>query len=207
MSAKKGTDYVFKIVAIVAVVLVIVAIGGFVAYYTNGFTNDFTTFYAVCDGNKILSSASGYRASRGEPLKVDVVYMFEDLSAEQNGYTVKVVPNVDANTDFDFSLNGDVYAFGAESDLTQGFDIVYEEKSFTLAPKGQLEDILAAVYPTYTVDVNKELVALDSDLFRVVITSYNGEARYNGEASVSIAFSIPDSFLSGVTLDKEVIVF
>lgn len=201
MSAKKGTDYVFKIVAIVAVVLVIVAIGGFVAYYTNGFTNDFTTFYAVCDGNKILSSASGYRASRGEPLKVDVVYMFEDLSAEQNGYTVKVVPNVDANTDLDFSLNGDVYAFGAESDLTQGFDIVYEEKSFTLAPKGQLEDILAAVYPTYTVDVNKELVALDSDLFRVVITSYNGEA------SVSIAFSIPDSFLSGVTLDKEVIVF
>ena len=101
MSAKKGTDYVFKIVAIVAVVLVIVAIGGFVAYYTNGFTNDFTTFYAVCDGNKILSSASGYRASRGEPLKVDVVYMFEDLSAEQNGYTVKVVPNVDANTDFE----------------------------------------------------------------------------------------------------------
>ena len=75
---------------------------------------------------------------------------------------------------------------------------MYEEESFTLAPKGQLEDILAAVYPTYTVDVNKELVALDSDLFRVVITSYNGEA------SVSIAFSI---FLSGVTLDKEVIVF
>ena len=57
------------------------------------------------------------------------------------------------------------------------------------------------MYGTRCVDVNKELVALDSDLFRVVITSYNGEA------SVSIAFSISDSFLSGVTLDKEVIVF
>lgn len=201
MSAKKSTAVAVKAVTAVAVVLAIVAVCGFVAYYTNGFTGDFTTFYVVCNGEKVMTSAGGYEISPTQPLQVDVVYMFDDFSAEEMGFSVKVVPNPYAESNFDFALDDNVYAFGAETDMTQGFDIVCKEKSFTLAPKGRMEDVLAAVYPTYTVSIDKNLIDYNDDLFSAVVTSYNGES------SVRLNFRISDCAISGVSLDKEVIVF
>ncbi len=201
MSKKQGTVKIGKVLSYIAIVLVLVAVCGFVAYFTNGFTSDFKAFYVECNGEKVLSNGSGYELAPSEPLDVDVKYTFGALAAEQGGYTIKIVPNVDSDSDFDFTVDEGIYNFGSETDLTKGFNIEYKEDSFSIAPKGQMEDILAGIYPNSVITVNKVKLNYDKDLFKLVVTSYNGEA------SVSITFKISDCMITGITLDKEEIVF
>lgn len=195
---KQGTIKIGKILSYVAIVLVFVLVCGFLAYFTGGFTSDFKTFYAVVDGKDILTSANGYVIAPEKPLIVDVKYTFGAVNKNIYGYTVKVVPNTDAEQDFDFTIDGQVYSFAAEKDLTKGFDIEQGESSFTLKPKGSLTEIMAAVYPNNTVGDCSDKGF--QNMCALIVTSYNGKA------SVKICFTI---FLkpTGITFDKEVIVF
>lgn len=199
--AKQGTVKISKVLSYVLIVLVLIAVCGVFAYFTNGFTSEFKSFYVEANGDKVLSNGSGYLLAPSEPLNVDVKYTFGALSEEQKGYTVQVLPNVDENSDFDFTVDDGIYNFGSETDLSKGFNIEYKDTSFTLAPKGQMEDVLAGIYPDSVITVNKVKLNYEKDLFKLVVTSYNGEA------SVSINFKISDCMISGVTFDKEEIVF
>ena len=100
--------------------------------------------------------------------------------------------------DFDFTLDGQAYSFQAETNLTGGFDIEYGEESFTVTPKGGVDDVLKGVYP------NNEIGDCEgkgyADMYSLVITSYNGEA------TVTVHFSAYEEVCE-ITLDKEVIVF
>ena len=86
----------------------------------------------------------------------------------------------------------------AETNLTGGFDIEYGEESFTVTPKGGVDDVLKGVYP------NNEIGDCEgkgyADMYSLVITSYNGEA------TVTVHFSAYEEVCE-ITLDKEVIVF
>ena len=184
-----------KIIAYVLVVLAIVSAIGFIAYFTGGFTSNFKTFYVEIDGKQIMTSASGYKIPTGEAMTVDVKYTMSD---EANGYTVKIVPNRLAGKDFDFTLDGDVYSYQAEKDLTAGFDIEYGETSFTIKPKGVITDILQAVYPNSAIEDCRDFAY--ENMFTLIVTSYDGES------SVTVNFSVTED-TSGVELDKEVIIF
>ncbi len=188
-----------KIIAYVAIVLALIIGIGLVAKFTNGFTSDFQTFYLTIDGKDIMSSGNGYAISPQEPLEVEVKYAFESGENENKGYTVKIIPNAIANKDFDFTLNGDVYSYQAEDDLTAGFDIEYGESSFTVTPKGEnITEILKAIYPNYDVsDCSKDGY---TDMFQLVVTSYDGKA------SVTIGFVVTGP-VSGVELDMTEIIF
>lgn len=201
--SKQGTQKVGKMFSYIAIVLVLVAVCGLLAYFTNGFTTDFKTFYVECDGKQVLSSGNGYHLTYGEPTTVDVKYTFGALSQETSGYFVKVVPKTDNDNDFDFTLDGKAYSFYGETDFTKGFNIVQEANSFTIEPKGNIDDIIKAVYPTYEVAIpDDETIDFSKDMFTLIVYSYNNEA------SVSINFMIDDYRLpKGITIDKEVIVF
>ena len=194
----KITNTVIKVVSYFLVVLFIVGIIGVVAYFTGGFTSGFKTFYVSVDGKDVLTSAGGYEVSNEMPLNVDVKYTFGSYGGDVSGYTVKVVPHVVSGEDFDFSLDGQIYSFQAETDLTPGFDIEYGENSFTLIPKGTVTDVLQAVYP------NNEISGCEgkgyTDMYSLIVTSYNGES------SVTLHFSVIEE-VTGVELDQEVIVF
>lgn len=178
------------------VVLILLGGVGVIGYFTNGFTSDFKTFYLSVDGKDVLTTASGYVVSKDSPLKVDVKYTLG--GDETQGYSIKIVPNQLPNTDFDFILDGEPYSYHAEKDLTAGFDIVQEEDSFTVTPKGKLSDILSAVYPEHTIDkCNQETY---KDMFLLVVTSYNGES------TVTIAFTVPIE-TTGVTVSPAEIEF
>lgn len=184
-----------KIIAYLAIVLVLVLGVGFLAYFTGGFTSDFKTFYIEIDGKEVMTSANGYRMTPEKPLSVNVKYTLTD---EAQGYSVKVVPNSLEGKDFDFSLDDDVYSFQAEKDLTNGFIVERKDDSFTIKPVGGIVDILQAVYPNNKVgDCRK--YAYDN-MYTLVVTSYNGKQ------SVSINFSIPET-VTGVELDKTTIIF
>ena len=187
-----------KIIIYALIILALIGILGIIIYFTGGFTTDFTGFYAVVDGEDVLSTGSNFQTSHDDSMHVDVKYVFASPNDEAKGYSVKVVPNPIKDKDFDFRLNGDLYSFQAENDLTAGFEIKQEDTSFTLTPKGDLTAILSAVYPGYTVaDCNEHAY---ENMFTLIVTSYNGEAE------VRVNFTVTED-IQGVILDKEVIEF
>ena len=197
-TAKQTGKTAVKIVAVILAVLVLAGVVGVIVRFTGGFTSDFKTFYVTVDGKDVMSSAGGFDATPEKPLKVDVKYAFNSLGGDLSGYGVKVVPHAVEDKDFDFTLDGQAYSFQAETNLTGGFDIEYGEESFTVTPKGGVDDVLKGVYP------NNEIGDCEgkgyADMYSLVITSYNGEA------SVTVHFSAYEEVCE-ITLDKEVIVF
>ena len=71
---KKGN--VGRIVSYILILMVIVATIGVFAYFTNGFTSDFKTFYVSVNGKDVMTSQGGFVATTNEPLAVDVKYTF-----------------------------------------------------------------------------------------------------------------------------------
>lgn len=197
-TAKQTGKTAVKIVAVILAVLVLAGVVGVIVRFTGGFTSDFKTFYVTVDGKDVMSSAGGFDATPEKPLKVDVKYTFNSFGGDISGYSVKVVPHAVEGRDFDFTLDGQAYSFQAETNLTGGFDIEYGEDSFTVTPKGGIDDVLKGVYP------NNEIGDCEgkgyADMYSLVITSYNGEA------SVTVHFSAYEEVCE-ITLDKEVIVF
>ena len=187
-----------KIIIYALIILVLIGIMGFIIYFTGGFTTDFTGFYATVDGEDVMSTGSNFRMKTDDPLQVEVKYVFASPNDEAKDYSVKIVPNAIDGKDFDFRLNGDLYSFQSEKDLTAGFTIKRDGSTFTVSPKGNLTEILAAVYPNDTIGDCTDKAY--ENMFTLVVTSYNGEAE------VRIHFTVTES-IRGVILDKEVIEF
>ena len=141
-----------KTITYFLILLVVIAAIGFIAHFTNGFTGDFKTFYVTINGKDVMTSAGGYEMSETKPLEVGVKYTFGALSKETNGYSVKIVPNMVKDKNFDFTVDGETYSFFAEKDLFAGFYIAKTEKYFTVTPKGgTFTEVLQAIYSGQTV--------------------------------------------------------
>ena len=184
----------------VGALLVVIIIVGVVARFTNGFTDDFKTFYVKVDDKEIMSSSGGYEITKEKPMQVEVKYTFSFATDENKGYNVKIVPNAaDKSKDFSFTVNGENRQFQAETDLTDGFEIEKSETSFKVTPKGEnLTGVLQAIYPGLdTAQIEEKAY---NDMFALVVSSYNEKA------SVTIYFTL-SSKVTGIRLDKEAIVF
>ena len=186
--------------AYVGIVLVVIIIVGVVARFTNGFTDDFRTFYVKVEDKEIMSNSGGYEITQSKPMQVEVKYTFSFATDENKGYKVKVVPNAaDKSKDFSFTVNGESRQFQAETDLTGGFEIEKSESSFKVTPKGEnLTGVLQTIYPGLdTAHIEEKAY---HDMFALVVSSYNEKS------SVTIYFTL-SSKVSGIRLDKEAIVF
>ena len=188
-----------QVVSYIVILLVIVAVIGVFAHFTNGFTSDFKTFYVSVDGKDVMISGNGYVISKNEPLSVDVKYTFGSFNKnETKDYSVKIIPNKIENSDFTYTVDGESKSFQLETDLTAAFEIDKGEKFFTVKPKGKsLTEVLTAFYGTEVTDCENKGY---TDMFTIIVTSYNGEA------SVKLNFTIAGKVV-GVVLDREVIVF
>ena len=186
--------------AYVGIVLVVIIIVGVVARFTNGFTDDFKTFYLKAEDKEIMSGSGGYEITRAKPMQVEVKYTFSFATDENKGYNVKIVPNAaDKNQDFSFTVSGESKSFQSLQDLTDGFEIEKSESTFRVTPKGEnLTGVLQAIYPGLdTAHIEEKAY---NDMFTLVVSSYNEKA------SVTIYFTL-SSKVTGVRLDKEAIVF
>ncbi len=191
-----STHKASKIIAYIALILVLVLAVGAIAYFTNGFTSDFKTFYITVNGENVLATKKNVILRSNEPMEVGVNYTFNNNESDL-GYDVKVYPA--DNVDFDFTIDGNVYAFSGEKDLSKGFEIDRKEKSFTITPKGNMQDIMSAIYPDKEVKVNLEDIPV-KDVFVVLVSSYDGRVGVALYCCVNIE-------ATGIRLDKEVIVF
>lgn len=188
-----------KIITYIAIVLAVITVIGIVAHFTNGFTSDFKTFYVTVDGKDVMTSAGGYRVTTSKPLEVDVKYTFGALNNKvDKGYSLKIIPNNILDKDFTYTVDGEMKYFQSEEDLSDGFEIDKGEKSFTIKPKGEtIVELLSAVYGKSITDCESKGY---TNMFTVIVTSYNGEA------SVKLDFSLAIR-VAGITLDKEAILF
>lgn len=188
-----------SIISYIVILLVIIAVIGVFAYFTNGFQSDFKTFYVNVNGKDVMTSKGGFLATSSKPLKVDVKYTFGALNKEESkDYSVKIVPNKIEGKDFYFTVDGEEKNFQSETDMTSGFIIEKNEKSFTVKPvSNELLGVLSAVY-------GKEITDCESkgyeDMFTLIVTSYNNEAQ------VTLQFSLP-SKVAEIILSEEVIEF
>lgn len=187
-----------KIISYVLIVLALVGVIGFIAKFTSGFTSDFKTFYVTIDDKDIMSEANHYAIGKNETMKVDVKYTFNSSNSEVSGYSVKIVPNTREDKNFDFLVDGEVHSFYDIEDLSAGFIIEESETSFTITPKGELTDILRAVYSEGEVADCSEYNHYN--MFSLVITSYNGAS------TVTVNFAVLRE-AERVFFDQEAIVF
>ena len=185
-----------KVISGLLLVVFLVGMIGVLSYLTNGFTGEISTFSVECNGKEISTSANGFETTKENPLKVTVKYVFGGKKV--SGYSIKITPNALAGKDFDFIVDGQVYSYQAEKDLTNGFSVEYGESEFTVTPKGNLTEILQAVYPNGVVEDCLEYSY--DNMFTLTVNSYNGKS------SVLIHFSVPEK-VTGINLDKGVIVF
>ena len=189
-----GEGKLGKIITFILIVVILLGAIGFLAYNTENFTEEVKTFYVECDGKQVMKSSDGFKMTKEEPMTVKVKYAF----SSENGYSVKVVPNSIAGKDFGFKVDGQVYSYQAEKDLTKGFEVTYEKDYFVIKPKGNLTEILQAIYP------NSEIEDCSNNsyenMFGLIVYSHDEKAN------VRLNFSVPEKVM-GVKLDKEEIVF
>ena len=179
----------------VGALLVVIIIVGVVARFTNGFTDDFKTFYLKVGDKEIMSGSGGYEITRAKPMQAEVKYTFSFATDENKGYNVKIVPNAaDKIQDFSFTVDGESKSFQSLQDLTDGFEIEKSESSFRVTPKGEnLTGVLQAIYPGLdTAHIEEKAY---NDMFALVVSSYNEKA------SVTIYFTL-SSKVTGIRLDS-----
>ena len=171
---------VISIIGTLVLVVFVLAIGaGVYMHFTdNTPTSD---FYVLYNGKEISSNAKGYEMSKD---KAVAIYVVDKTSEnEETEYTVKVVPNVIKDKDFNIILDGEITSYQSIKDITEGFNIDIEGNSFTIKPLGDITTILNAVYVNAEIENCSEYTY--EDMFTLIISS--------GENSVEIDFTVPSS--------------
>ena len=197
-NAKRRGSKIADVIIYIAIVMVVIAIGGFFAFFTNGFTSDFKTFFVSMGDENIVSNTGGYVLDWDSPLTIDVKYTFGALSKEVSGYDIQIVPNQD--NDFAFTVDDEPYSFSAIGDCAKAFDIEKGETQFTINYI-TMQEILDKMYEDSEVKINKKDIDFEKDQFTLIVISYNGET------SICIGFRLADSIIDKVTLSEEVICF
>ena len=184
-----------KIITGVIIVLVVALAMGLIFKFTNGFNEDFKTFYLERDGKQILTGETETSFTCGESYRYEVKYTFDNDKSEPKGYNVKIVPN--GKIKLMFKADGKQYSYADAKELTGAFDIKKEASAFTLAtPKGlSLKTVLEKAYEK-EVEVDEPQGAL----YTLVVSSYNGKVTYKINFGVSTK-------VEGIELDKDGIVF
>ena len=186
---------------IIGIILVLLLVAGSVAViyrFTNGFNEDFKTFYVEHEGKQILMQDSKTALDAGSTYRFDVKYTFDTQQSETKDYTVEIVPN--AEQDFEYTVDGEPYLYSKAGDLSAAFSLKKQKSYFeiTLREDMSVQSVLETVHPGQQVKVPEN--AADVFPYVLCISSYNGNVSYR------IAFGL-GAEVTGITLDPPSIVF
>ena len=188
---------------IIGVILVLALLAGLVAViyrFTNGFNEDFKTFYVEHEGKQILAQDSELALEPGKTYRFDVKYTFDTGQTEVRDYSVEIVPN--AEQDFEYTVDGETYLYSKAGDLSAAFSLK-EQKSYfeiTLREDMTIQSALETVYPGQQVEVPETAADENPFPYTLIVSSYNGNVSYH------IAFNL-GADVTGITLDPPQIIF
>ena len=189
-----------KVIGVILVLLLLAGIVAVIYRFTNGFNEDFKTFYVEYDGEQILTADSKLHLVEGQTHRFDVKYTFDTGNSEPKGYNVKVIPN--AERDFDFTVDGERYLYSKQDDMSAAFGLKKSDTYFelTIPQDFSLKYALQSCYPGKEVIVPEEAISSNAYPYMLVVSSYNGNMVYH------IALSVGTE-VTGVTLDPSQIIF
>ena len=189
-----------KVIGVILVLLLLAGIVAVIYRFTNGFNEDFKTFYVEYDGKQILTSDSELILESGETNRFDVKYTFDTGQSEVKDYSVEIVPNVEK--DFEYTVNGEPYLFSRAGDLSAAFSLNKQEGYFelTLQEDMTLQSVLEAVHSGQQVEVPENASDGNPFPYALIVSSYNGNVSYH------IAFNL-GAEVTGITIDPPSIVF
>lgn len=186
---KRTGSKITYIIIVVAVLAVLLLVGGFIARFTNNFTSDFKTFYIEYGGKTITSDKTDIEFVRSEPNRINVGYSLGFLNKEKGNYSVEVLPNVTDETDFDYSVNGKNYKFSEITDFTEYYKIEKFDDYFTFTMWDDVDGILDMMYNGDNVAGIPDLKG--TNLLKLVIYNEDKTAKINiGFKLISLPTSI-----------------
>ena len=187
-----------KIIGIILVLLLVAGLIAVIYKFTNGFNEDFKTFYVEHEGKQILSENSEMTFTEGKTHRFDVKYTFDTGQTEARDYSVEIVPN--AEQDFEYTVDGETYLYSKAGDLSSAFSLKKQKSYFeiTLREDMTIQSVLETVHPGQQVEVPEN--AAGAFPYVLCISSYNGNVSYR------IAFDL-GADVTGITLDPPSIVF
>ena len=188
---------------VIGVILVLALLAGLVAVlykFTNGFNEDFKTFYVEYEGKQILAQNSELALEPGKTYRFDVKYTFDTQQSETKDYTVEIVPN--AEQDFEYTVDGETYLYSKAGDLSAAFSLKKQKNYFeiTLREDMTIQSVLETGYPGQQVEVPETAADENPFPYTLIVSSYNGNVSYR------IAFNL-GADVTGITLDPPSIVF
>ena len=187
---KKKTKAFSKVIAFILVILLLFAGIGLIYKFTNGFNENFKTFYVEYNGKQILAENSEIELFRGQSYLFDVHYTFDRKDSER-GYSVRIVPN--SATDFDFTVDGELYSWSGDvPELSDVFRLKKENTcfSFYIRLGMTLQTVLDGLYAGKNIKVANVVELEKQSLYTLVVSSYNENVVYK------INFAMVDPFLS-----------
>lgn len=191
---------VAKIIAYVILALVLVAAVGLIYKFTNGFNEDFKTFYVEYGGKQILTADSKQEFKQGAEHRFTVHYTFDNEKSEPKDYSVKIVPH--AERDFDYTVDGEKYLYSKTGELTSAFGLKKEQTEFSIVIPSEysLQKVLEATNSGKRVVVPEDAETNNPYPYRLVVSSYNGKVTYN------IDFKLIPT-VTDITLNPDEIIF
>lgn len=189
-----------KVIGVILVLLLLAGLVAVVYRFTNGFNEDFKTFYVEHNGNQILTTDTQMSLEAGEVYRFDVKYTFDTENAQPKDYNVKVVPNIER--DFDYTVDGERYLYSKTSDLTSAFGLSKEDTYFeiTIPEDMSIQKALESCYPGQSVVVPDSAAADNPYPYALIVSSYNESVVYHIYLSIGVN-------VTGVSLDQTEIVF
>lgn len=168
-----------KITCYALVIVLLVAVVGIIYKYTNGFNEDFKTFYIECDGRQILTTESKMTLKQGESYRFDVKYTFDTENSEPKDYKVKIIPNM--TRDFDYTVDGERYLFSKVGDLSAVFELVKSDTFFELYLSDGLtfSEVLKNAQGGKNISVPADALTNNPYPFKLQVSSYNEKVTYN----------------------------
>lgn len=181
-----------RLIAGVILVILLLALIGFMIWFildrTNGGTEDFRTFAVTVDGEEVRSTNERRSLLQGEHT-VSADYLF----GGDYDYTVDIVPA--SGIRFNYTVDGIIYAWNAETNLSQVFGLEKGESGFSFTVPTNLAAVLAALHPDADVVAPKEGELKDPYIYALVISSYNQKTTY----TITFSIAVP---IEGVGTDK-----
>lgn len=189
-----------KVIGIILVLLLVAGLVAVIYKFTNGFNEDFKTFYVEHDGEQILSENSAMTFTEGKTHRFDVKYTFDTGQTEARDYSVEIVPNVEK--DFEYTVDGETYLYSKAGDLSAAFALNKQDSYFaiTLREDMTIQSVLETVYPGQQVEVPETAADENPFPYTLIVSSYNGNVNYH------IAFNL-GADVTGITLEPSQIIF
>lgn len=195
---KKNYGKVIGFVSYAIILIVLIGVLVFFGYFTNWFSSDFKTFYLKVNGETVLDDNGSYVIAPTVPLNIETKYVLAIFDKTQTGYSYEI--KVNPNIDLDFTIGEKKVSIQSDDiDWRECFDIVEEEKGFTLTLKGwDLLELLQCVYPDSEIALDAD-VDYTQNLFSLTV--------YSRDKKDAVTLAICVATVKSIELDQTRIVF